>query len=91
MNRAELVKAVAILSPKLSRDVVDKIVGDTLTTIAQEVAEGSGTVRLYSFGTFSRKTTKPRTSANPKTGETVHVPAKQTIKLVVSKDLVKLL
>lgn len=91
MNRAELVKAVAILNPKLSRDAVDKVVGDALITIAQEVAEGSGTVRLYGFGTLSRKTTKPRVSQNPKTGALVHVPAKQTIKLVVSKELVKIL
>lgn len=89
MNRAELVKVVSIANAAYPRVVIDKIIGDTFDMIAEEVANGSGVVRLYNFGTFERKETKCRVSQNPKTGETVNIPRKQTIRLLVSKKIVR--
>lgn len=44
--------------------------------IAQRLAEG-GRVELRGFGTFSTRERDARTGRNPRTGETVDVPAKR--------------
>lgn len=44
-------------------------------------------VNVAGLGIFSIRDRKARTARNPKTGETVHVPAKKVIKFRVSKDM----
>ena len=55
---------------------VKRIVQKTLDSITQCLANGD-TVELRNFGIFKVKVRKGRTGRNPRTGETVPVPAKK--------------
>ena len=60
--------------------IIEKVVSATFTTLRQVMEEASPEIRIEirDFGVFEVKTTKARPKArNPKTGETVYVPAKK--------------
>ncbi|NQV95351.1 MAG: integration host factor subunit beta, partial [Sphingomonadales bacterium] len=54
----------------------EKIIDLFFNQISQKLAEG-GRVELRGFGAFSTRQRKPRTGRNPRTGESVEVPAKR--------------
>ena len=55
-------------------------------TITQTLVSGDK-VELRGFGSFTTRKRNPRQSRNPKTGETVHVPAKRVPFFKTGKDL----
>ena len=55
---------------------IEKIVDLFFNQIMQKLAEG-GRVELRGFGAFSTRQRKPRIGRNPRTGESVEVPAKR--------------
>lgn len=56
-----------------------KIVLDALSAEVAELASGAK-LRFPGFGTFAAVTRPEREGRNPRTGETVHVPAKRVVK-----------
>jgi len=73
MVRAELINLVANrtgLTKKKTQISVNTVFG----SIAEALAKGDK-VELRGFGSFTVHTRNSRTGRNPKTGETVHVPA----------------
>ena len=72
MIRSELLSALAGLKSEEIEQVVDIFFDE----IAQRLAEG-GRVELRGFGAFSTRERAARTGRNPRTGETVDVPAKR--------------
>jgi DNA-binding protein HU-beta len=70
MNKGELIDAVAG-SAGLSRADATKAVDAVLDSIQGTLASG-GSVSLVGFGTFS---VKARAGRNPRTGETIQIPA----------------
>ena len=77
MNRTELIGIVARRTG-LGRPAASAAVLAALETIATGIAAGE-TVTLTGFGTFRTVSTLPRPARNPRTGETVQVPAGRKI------------
>ena len=75
MIRSELVSAIARENPGLRAEEVEKIVSTFFDEIGQKLASG-GRVELRGFGAFSVRARPARAGRNPRTGETVDVPAK---------------
>jgi DNA-binding protein HU-beta len=73
MNKGELIDAVAA-SAGLSRADATKSVDAVLDGITNTLANG-GSVSLVGFGTFSVKARAARAGRNPRTGETIQIPA----------------
>ncbi len=73
MNKTELVAAVAAKT-ELSKKDAEKALSAVLETITETMAAGEK-VQLVGFGTFEAKERCERTAKNPRTGETVTVPA----------------
>jgi integration host factor subunit beta len=76
MIRSELVQALAKDNPDLRIDEVEKVVDIFFDEIANRLADG-GRVELRGFGAFSTRGRDARTGRNPRTGESVPVPAKR--------------
>ena len=73
MNKGELIEAVAGRAG-LSRADATKAVDGLLDAIQDTLAAG-GSVSLVGFGTFSVKARAARSGRNPRTGETIQIPA----------------
>ena len=76
MIRSELLAALAQDNPELRAEEVEQIVDIFFDEIANRLAEG-GRVELRGFGAFSTREREARKGRNPRTGESVDVPAKK--------------
>ena len=63
-------------NPELRAQEIEQVVDIFFEEIAQRLAEG-GRVELRGFGAFSTREREARTGRNPRTGESVDVPAKR--------------
>jgi len=85
MNKAELIAVVADQAG-LSKADAGKAVEAVLSGITGALASGES-VSLIGFGTFSVAERGPRTARNPRTGETIEVPASKAPKFKAGKAL----
>ncbi|KPL69165.1 integration host factor subunit beta [Erythrobacter sp. SG61-1L] len=76
MIRSELLQALAKDNPELRADEIEQVVDIFFDEIAQRLAEG-GRVELRGFGAFSTRQREARTGRNPRSGDSVSVPAKR--------------
>ena len=76
MIRSELLQSLAEDNPELRAEEVEQVVDLFFDEIAQRLAEG-GRVELRGFGTFSTRQRDARSGRNPRTGDSVDVPAKK--------------
>jgi nucleoid DNA-binding protein len=88
MNKAQLIEAVTkkVCTKKEAQQAVEAL----LETIKDSLKKKEP-VTISGFGTFRVKETKPRTGRNPKTGETIQIPAKKKIAFRASKELKSIL
>ena len=87
MNKADLVNSIAEkagLTKTKSNEVVDVIV----STISEALKSGDK-VTLVGFGTFTTTQRDARKGRNPKTGETLDIPAKRVAKFKAGPELTK--
>lgn len=73
MNKTELIAAVAEKAG-ISKKDADSAVNTVLDTIVDTVASGDK-VQLVGFGTFEPRTRSAKTGKNPRTGESIEIPA----------------
>lgn len=85
MNKAELVDAVSGKT-NLSKKDVASVIDAVQESIAGTLAKG-GKVSLVGFGTFQVSKRKARTGLNPRTRETIKIPATTVPKFVAGKSL----
>ncbi len=85
MTRAELVTRIAA-QLQLPQRQTDVLLTVFLTSII-EVLRWRESVELRGFGSFWLRDRLPRTGRNPKTGESVSVPAKRVPFFKVGQDL----
>mgnify|MGYP000899160731 CR=1 FL=1 len=85
MTKAELITAVAERQG-LSRAQAKDVIEDVFLTIAATVESGN-VVNVGGFGNFKPVTRAARVSRNPRTGETINVPAKNAIKFKPAKAI----
>ncbi len=76
MIRSELLQALAKDNPDLRAEEIEQVVDIFFDEISKRLAEG-GRVELRGFGAFSTREREARSGRNPRTGETVSVPAKR--------------
>lgn len=84
MNKAQLVGKVSeqTETKKQAQDIVELILNTVKSTLKKREP-----VAISGFGTFKVKETKARMGRNPKTGESIQIPAKKKIAFRVSKEL----
>ena len=73
MNKGELIDTVSEKADVSKRDA-DSVVSATIDTIMTAVANGEK-VTIVGFGSFEPRDRKQREGRNPKTGETMTIPA----------------
>ena len=87
MNKNELVESIA-LSTEITKTDVDKVVTSLTEVITDELEKGDS-VSLKGFGTFEVRSRSERTGRNPRTGETLVIPASKVPAFKVSSALKK--
>lgn len=86
MIKSELIQKLAEDNPHLFQRDVERIVGAVFDEITDALAQGDR-VELRGFGAFSVKHRDARTGRNPRTGESVEVPAKRAPFFKTGKEL----
>ena len=88
MNKAQLVEVIAqTTNTKKEAQTAVETVFDAIKGSLKK----KDPVAISGFGTFKVKQTKARQGRNPKTGETIQIPAKKKVAFRASKELKELL
>ena len=85
MTKAELVDNVAD-RVNLTKKQTELIVNILFNSITEALSDGDK-VELRGFGSFRIRARNPREGRNPKTGDTVHIPAKKVPFFKAGKEL----
>jgi DNA-binding protein HU-beta len=85
MTKAELIEKMAQRA-KISKRAAGIALNTFVEAITNTLRNGDK-VALVGFGTFSVSKRKARTARNPRTGETIEVPAKMAPKFKAGRDL----
>jgi integration host factor subunit beta len=78
MTRSELITALADRQPHLLRHDVELAVNCILTQMADALVQGER-IEIRGFGSFDLRHRPARIARNPRTGETVDLPAKVVV------------
>ena len=85
MNKTEFINAVAE-KEGIEKKCAEKAVNAVFATIAQELAKGEK-IQLVGFGTFEIRERAENQGRNPRTGETMTVPASKVPAFKAGKAL----
>lgn len=86
MIKSELIARLAAENPHLTHRDVERVVNVVLDGMVGALSDG-GRVELRGFGAFSVRSRPARAGRNPRTGETVSVPAKHVPFFKSGKEL----
>ncbi len=87
MTKEQLISAVA-KEAKITKVAAARAVDSVTNSITRELRKG-GRISLTGFGTFSVAKRKARTGRNPRTGQTIKIPATKTAKFKAGSALKK--
>ena len=85
MNKTELISAMSE-NANMTKVDVEKALKAFIDTVTEELKNG-GKVQLVGFGTFEVAERAERQGRNPKTGETITIPASKSPKFKAGKAL----
>ena len=85
MNKQDLVTQVST-ETGISKSECEGVVKAVFSGVAQAL-ESKDTVQIIGFGSFSVTETKAREGRNPRTGETIQIPAGKRVKFTAGKSL----
>ena len=85
MNKNDLIAAVAEAA-ELSKADATRAVDAVIDTVTGQLKDG-GEVRIVGFGTFATSKRAATTGRNPRTGETINIPASVQPKFKAGKAL----
>ena len=85
MNKAELIDAVAERTG-VAKSTVDEVLKGMTDTIETQVAKGDK-IAIPGFISFQKVQRSARTGRNPRTGETINIPASATVKVTAGARL----
>lgn len=88
MIKSELIEQLYKKQTALSHEDVDRAVKCILDTVIQALSSGQR-IEVRGFGSFSLVLHPARMGRNPKTGKTVAVPKKHSIRFKVGIELAK--
>ncbi len=86
MIKSELIAQLTEENPHLFQRDIERIVASIFEEITKALESG-GRVELRGFGAFSVRHRAPRIGRNPKSGESVNVPAKSVPFFKAGKEL----
>lgn len=86
MTKSELIERLALRYPELRAQDVEETVKLMIEKICQSLEKGDR-VEIRGFGSFSLHYREARVGRNPKTGESVEVPAKSIPYFRAGKEL----
>ena len=86
MTKSEIITHVARSFPYLIHKHAEIIVDTIFDSMADALVEGDR-IEIRGFGSFKVKNRGEREGRNPKTGESVHIPAKKWPHFKVGKEL----
>lgn len=86
MTKSELVEVIAEKQGSITRREAEVVVNTIFAAIGDALADGDR-VELRGFGSFTIKHRNARIGRNPKTGESVQVPAKVVPHFKPGKEL----
>jgi len=87
MTKAELIEKIAAKA-KISKKAANVAINTFVSATTNALKKGER-VALVGFGTFSVAKRKARTARNPRTGETINVPARRAPKFKAGRELKK--
>ncbi len=88
MNKAEIINNIAEehgISKVAAKAIFEQIFEDITAAINSKQTDNK--IQIPGFGSFRLDRRPARTGRNPRTGETMNIPAKNVIKFKVSKTL----
>ena len=85
MNKTELIAAVAEKTGLTKKDA-ERVVSATFETVTETLQKGEK-VQVFGFGNFEVKTREARVGRNPRTKETIEIPASKQPVFKASKAL----
>lgn len=88
MTKSELIRAVSEKMPHLPARDLEIVVNTIFDTMTGALRVGDR-IEIRGFGSFTVRQRRARTGRNPKTGETIEVPAKRVPFFTVGHDLKK--
>lgn len=86
MTKSELIERLSLKYPHLKAQDVEETVKLILEKVCQSLEKGDR-VEIRGFGSFSSHYREARTGRNPKTGDSVKVPAKSIPYFRAGKEL----
>lgn len=86
MTRSELIARIAEPQQQLTTKDAELAVKAILEAMSEALARGDR-IEIRGFGSFALNYRPPRNGRNPKTGETVTVPAKKVPHFTAGKEL----
>ncbi len=86
MTKSDLVIFVVDRLPYLTRKDAEIIVDTVFDSMVECLAQGER-IEIRGFGSFAVKHRAAREGRNPKTGETLHIPAKRMPHFKIGKEL----
>jgi len=86
MKKSELVTLVVDQLPYLTQKDAEIIVATMFDCMVEGLAQGDR-IEIRGFGSFAVRNRGAREGRNPKTGETVHIPAKRMPLFKAGKEL----
>lgn len=88
MNKTELINAISEQAG-LSKTDSKKALDAFIETVSTELKKG-GKIALVGFGTYSVSEKAARKGINPRTKETINIPAKKVVKFKAGSELADL-
>lgn len=85
MNKTELINAIAEKA-NLSKVQAKAALEATINTVSEQLAKGDK-VALVGFGTFAVSEKGARKGINPRTKETIEIPARKAVKFKAGAEL----
>lgn len=79
MNKSELIESI---QSSLGQDATKRSAEEALDAVLSSIVKGiksSGKVQIVGFGSFEVKSRAARTGRNPKTGESMQIPASKSL------------
>lgn len=87
MNKADLVNSISEKTG-LSKSKTNEVVDAFVASVTESLKKGEK-VTLVNFGTFNTSERDARKGRNPKTGESIEIPAKRVARFKVGTGLSK--
>ncbi|MBM7453774.1 DNA-binding protein HU-beta [Acholeplasma morum] len=77
MNKTELIAVVAEKS-QVTKKVAEEVLNAFVESVAESLGKHGEKVVLTGFGTFEVRNRAQREGRDPRSGETIHIPAQKT-------------